>query len=225
MGAAVTSLPLILSLCRLFSPPSCHSPLISITPPPPTPHLSLSLSICLLPALAASYSSPLLSSASPPTLSLSLSLIPPSFSSLPPSPGRWRRAKVARRVSSPRKHFSISVFTHSAASVMRPADSMGRWGHGGGGGCSSRGGTHFKSDAEKEAFFDFQPVHIRQVATLKNSTLSPALILTVLFSPLSFFCLHPLMCFLFHASPWPYTIFQRGFDLVMGEQPSDRIFR
>ncbi|KAA0719362.1 Astrotactin-1 Precursor [Triplophysa tibetana] len=25
--------------------------------------------------------------------------------------------------------------------------------------------------------------------------------------------------------PWPYTIFQRGFDLVMGEQPSDRIFR
>ncbi|GLD73459.1 astrotactin-1 [Lates japonicus] len=24
--------------------------------------------------------------------------------------------------------------------------------------------------------------------------------------------------------PWPYTIFQRGFDLVMGEQPSDRIF-
>ncbi|KAM9427427.1 astrotactin-1 isoform 16-T16 [Salvelinus alpinus] len=25
--------------------------------------------------------------------------------------------------------------------------------------------------------------------------------------------------------PWPYNIFQRGFDLVMGEQPSDRIFR
>ncbi|XP_072367710.1 astrotactin-1 isoform X2 [Scyliorhinus torazame] len=25
--------------------------------------------------------------------------------------------------------------------------------------------------------------------------------------------------------PWPYTVFQRGFDLVMGEQPSDRIFR
>ncbi|XP_078263524.1 astrotactin-1 isoform X2 [Rhinoraja longicauda] len=25
--------------------------------------------------------------------------------------------------------------------------------------------------------------------------------------------------------PWPYTMFQRGFDLVMGEQPSDRIFR
>ncbi|XP_056453505.1 astrotactin-1 [Gadus chalcogrammus] len=25
--------------------------------------------------------------------------------------------------------------------------------------------------------------------------------------------------------PWPYTIFQRGFDLVLGEQPSDRIFR
>ncbi|XP_043942795.1 astrotactin-1 [Protopterus annectens] len=25
--------------------------------------------------------------------------------------------------------------------------------------------------------------------------------------------------------PWPYTIFQRGFDLVMGEQPSDKIFR
>ncbi|GCB71984.1 hypothetical protein scyTo_0001776 [Scyliorhinus torazame] len=24
--------------------------------------------------------------------------------------------------------------------------------------------------------------------------------------------------------PWPYTVFQRGFDLVMGEQPSDRIF-
>lgn len=30
---------------------------------------------------------------------------------------------------------------------------------------------------------------------------------------------------LFHHSPWPYNIFQRGFDLVMGEQPSDRIFR
>ncbi|KFV80075.1 Astrotactin-1, partial [Struthio camelus australis] len=25
--------------------------------------------------------------------------------------------------------------------------------------------------------------------------------------------------------PWPYTIFQRGFDLVLGEQPSDKIFR
>uniref|UniRef100_A0A6I8SKB5 Astrotactin 1 n=1 Tax=Xenopus tropicalis TaxID=8364 RepID=A0A6I8SKB5_XENTR len=25
--------------------------------------------------------------------------------------------------------------------------------------------------------------------------------------------------------PWPYTMFQRGFDLVLGEQPSDKIFR
>lgn len=50
-----------------------------------------------------------------------------------------------------------------------------------------------------------------------------ALILTVLFSPVFF--VSSLICFLFHASPWPYTIFQRGFDLVMGEQPSDRIFR
>lgn len=25
--------------------------------------------------------------------------------------------------------------------------------------------------------------------------------------------------------PWPYTVFQRGFDLVLGEQPSDKIFR
>ncbi|KAI4578439.1 hypothetical protein MJG53_011294 [Ovis ammon polii x Ovis aries] len=28
-----------------------------------------------------------------------------------------------------------------------------------------------------------------------------------------------------HLRPWPYTIFQRGFDLVLGEQPSDKIFR
>ncbi|KAG9483050.1 hypothetical protein GDO78_009147, partial [Eleutherodactylus coqui] len=25
--------------------------------------------------------------------------------------------------------------------------------------------------------------------------------------------------------PWPYTMFQRGFDLVLGEQPADKIFR
>ena len=29
----------------------------------------------------------------------------------------------------------------------------------------------------------------------------------------------------FSSRPWPYTIFQRGFDLVLGEQPSDKIFR
>lgn len=29
----------------------------------------------------------------------------------------------------------------------------------------------------------------------------------------------------FFSRPWPYTIFQRGFDLVLGEQPSDKIFR
>lgn len=29
----------------------------------------------------------------------------------------------------------------------------------------------------------------------------------------------------FFGRPWPYTIFQRGFDLVLGEQPSDKIFR
>lgn len=32
-----------------------------------------------------------------------------------------------------------------------------------------------------------------------------------------------LLCFF--CRPWPYTIFQRGFDLVLGEQPSDKIFR
>ncbi|KAF3858507.1 hypothetical protein F7725_011708 [Dissostichus mawsoni] len=35
----------------------------------------------------------------------------------------------------------------------------------------------------------------------------------------------PLISSFINVSPWPYTIFQRGFDLVMGEQPSDRIFR
>lgn len=47
---------------------------------------------------------------------------------------------------------------------------------------------------------------------------------TQFYSLLSFF-VSSLICLLSHASPWPYTIFQRGFDLVMGEQPSDRIFR
>lgn len=52
--------------------------------------------------------------------------------------------------------------------------------------------------------------------------LTHSFILSHLFSvPLIYSFFFPL----FHASPWPYTIFQRGFDLVMGEQPSDRIFR
>lgn len=42
--AAVTSLLLILSLCRLFSPRSCHSPLISIISPPPLTRASQHLS-------------------------------------------------------------------------------------------------------------------------------------------------------------------------------------
>uniref|UniRef100_A0A669F271 Astrotactin 1 n=1 Tax=Oreochromis niloticus TaxID=8128 RepID=A0A669F271_ORENI len=36
---------------------------------------------------------------------------------------------------------------------------------------------------------------------------------------------HKHLCIRSEWGPWPYTIFQRGFDLVMGEQPSDRIFR
>uniref|UniRef100_A0A8C4W5B2 Astrotactin 1 n=1 Tax=Gopherus evgoodei TaxID=1825980 RepID=A0A8C4W5B2_9SAUR len=37
---------------------------------------------------------------------------------------------------------------------------------------------------------------------------------------------HAIQTIFFSPSrPWPYTIFQRGFDLVLGEQPSDKIFR
>lgn len=89
-----------------------------------------------------------------------------------------------------------------------------------------RGGKNSKSHTETWLVFrclgGLGGWYNEKFNTSQALILTHSFILSHLFSvPLIYSFFFPL----FHASPWPYTIFQRGFDLVMGEQPSDRIFR
>lgn len=199
-------LSLLLTLL-LVSPPSCRSSFISITGPlwllPP--------GICCLSCMIPLFHLLRPWSASSSCRSLFLYFVSPcSPSHAPPLVNRY--GQKSHCTSTVRKNIFQSACLHAAHIAMQ----LEIW-------RALQGWNKLKPDTETWLVI-FRALDSAGGVHWKIYHLFLFDFNTQFYSLLSFF-VSSLICLLSHASPWPYTIFQRGFDLVMGEQPSDRIFR
>lgn len=147
-----------------------------------------------------------------PTLSASLFLFPSCHPLLSPPPQNMRCEPKSNWMSSGAKHIFQSACLDTAHIVMLIVI------------CEALKERH-DSKVDFETRFLISNCFVKEDGCSKKIEHFSGFDSNAQFYSLLFFLSFLLISSFFHASPWPYTIFQRGFDLVMGEQPSDRIFR